>query len=164
MLDLRSMRVSLKFSEKDADHIAVAKLLKQLGRKKASFIVKAVKYYMENNPMPEIPGTNAVVTSMVTEAMVKATIMKMMKSGELSSDYYMALASEPRAINSKELAAEEKKEKKEVKEKPVKKVEPKKPVEVKEEPSEEDYLVETDTEKKEDTAAIDAMLGMLDDF
>lgn len=84
MDNLKDYRVSLKFSEKDSDHIEVVKLLKQLGRKKSSFIVKAIKYYIANNPTPEIPGSNPVVTNMLTEAAVKSAIRKMLSSGEIS--------------------------------------------------------------------------------
>ena len=84
MDNLKNYRVSLKFSEKDAEQRDVAKLLKQLGRKKSNFITKAVKYYLENNPSPEIPGNNNIVTSLLTENIVKATILKMIQSGELS--------------------------------------------------------------------------------
>lgn len=84
MENLKDYRISLKFSEKESDQKDVAKLLKQLGRKKSSFITKAVKYYLENNPSPEIPGSNNIITSMLTENVVKATILKMIHSGELS--------------------------------------------------------------------------------
>lgn len=84
MENLKDYRISLKFSEKESDQKDVAKLLKQLGRKKSSFITKAIKYYLENNPSPEIPGSNNIITSMLTENVVKATILKMIHSGELS--------------------------------------------------------------------------------
>lgn len=84
MEDLKNYRISLKFSEKDSEQAEVAKLLKQLGRKKSAFITKAIKYYLENNPSPEIPGNNNVITSMLTENLVKTTILKMIQSGELT--------------------------------------------------------------------------------
>lgn len=84
MTNLKNYRISLKFSEKDAEQSDVAKLLKQLGRKKSAFITKAVKYYLENNPSPEIPGNNNILTGLITENIIKATILKMIQSGELS--------------------------------------------------------------------------------
>lgn len=156
MMDLRSLRISLKFSEKDPDHVAVAKLLKQLGRKKSSFIVKAVKYYMENNPMPDIPGTNAVITSMVTEAVVRATILKMLQSGEIPNTSTTLESLKFEIPDSTE------------KEKVVKKQEPVKQAEkIKQtidEPSEDDYIDGSETKKTEENAAVDSMLDMLDDF
>lgn len=84
MENLKNYRISLKFSEKDPDQVEVVKLLKQMGRKKSSFITRAIKYYMENNPEPEIPGNNNILTHMLTENIIKTTILKMIKSGELS--------------------------------------------------------------------------------
>lgn len=84
MENLKNYRVSLKFSEKDSEQVEVVKLLKQMGRKKSSFITKAVKYYMENNPEPEIPGNNNAISHIMTENIIKSTILKMLKSGELT--------------------------------------------------------------------------------
>jgi len=83
MEGLKKYRISLKFSEKDPRQVDVANLLKQLGRKKSAFITEAVKYYLENNPNPNIPGNNNVLTNMLTENIVKNTILKMIQSGEL---------------------------------------------------------------------------------
>jgi hypothetical protein len=55
MKNLGNYRVSLKFSEKDADQTEVVQLLKQMGRRKSQFITKAVKYYLANEPEAEIP-------------------------------------------------------------------------------------------------------------
>ncbi len=80
---LKKYRISLKFSEKDPRQVDVANLLKQLGRKKSAFITEAVKYYLENNPNPNIPGNNNILTNILTETLVKNTILKMVESGEL---------------------------------------------------------------------------------
>lgn len=84
MDSLKNLRISLKFSEKEEEQAEVAKFLKQLGRKKSAFITKAVKFYLENNPTPDIPGNNIVITNMLTENIVKSTILKMIQSGELT--------------------------------------------------------------------------------
>ena len=55
MKNLGNYRVSLKFSEKDADQTEVVQLLKQMGRRKSQFITKAIKYYLANEPEAEIP-------------------------------------------------------------------------------------------------------------
>lgn len=84
MENLKKYRISLKFSERDPEQVDVANLLKQLGRKKSAFITKAVKYYLEHNPYPDIPGTNNVLTNLLTENMVRNTLLKMFQSGELN--------------------------------------------------------------------------------
>lgn len=153
MEDLRNYRISLKFSEKDSDHVTVAKLLKQMGRKKSSFIVKAVKYYLENNPMPEIPGNNPVVMNMVTESIIKATILKMLHSGEIPSL--------PMQVTEK--GVDEKKEDKSPdKESDTRQI-------IVTEPSEEDYFGDNEnnpiTEKnKQDEKAVNDMLDMLSEL
>lgn len=52
---INKYRLSLKFSEKDQDQTEVVNLLKQMGRRKSSFITKAVKYYLEHEPEAQIP-------------------------------------------------------------------------------------------------------------
>ena len=56
-------RVSLKFSEKDAEQEEVVKLLKQMGRRKSLFITKAIKFYLKENHEADIPGVNSTTIS-----------------------------------------------------------------------------------------------------
>lgn len=80
MSNLKDYRVSLKFSDKDPEQAEVVNMLKQMGRRKSAFITKAVKYYMENNPQPEIPGANMALDRILVESLVK-NILKNMNVG-----------------------------------------------------------------------------------
>jgi septum formation inhibitor MinC len=153
MDNLKNYRVSLKFSEKDEEQAEVAKLLKQLGRKKSAFITKAVMYYLQNNPSPEIPGNNNVLTKIITENIIKTTILQMIQSGELS--YNMQGNIMPAKTETKTKEAVEDDYVEEIIPKTVKKA-PKKVVV-------EEPVVET-FEEKQDAQAIDDMLSMLDEF
>ena len=64
-------RVSLKFSEKDAEQEEVVKLLKQMGRRKSLFITKAIKFYLKENPEADIPG---VTTTTISKSSVRAIL------------------------------------------------------------------------------------------
>ena len=83
-MDSKDYRMSLKFSEIDPEQVEVAALLKKMGRKKSFFITKAVKYYLENNPNPELPKNNGLITEILAENYIKDIIIKMVQSGELT--------------------------------------------------------------------------------
>lgn len=151
MENLKDYRISLKFSEKESDQKDVAKLLKQLGRKKSSFITKAIKYYLENNPSPEIPGTNNVITNMLTENVVKATILKMIKSGELT---YNDLSDEISKKDIEELPNKSKDKKEKIK--------PETKSEIKQEIKKDENSNSTIEEPSEED--VDYLLDLLNDF
>ena len=156
-MDLKDYRVSLKFSEKEAEQRDVVKLLKQLGRKKSSFITKAIKYYLENNPSPEIPGNNSILTNLITENMVKSTIMKMIQSGELS---YNTNINKNDIVIKKEPSESEYVEKEIPKTRKVEKVEKVEKIEKAEKVKKPDNSVVENI----DNDAVDNMLDMLEDF
>lgn len=68
-------RVSLKFSEKDKEQEEVVTLLKQMGRRKSAFITKAVKYYLSENPEPEIPNVTSVS---INKSSLRTTMKKIL--------------------------------------------------------------------------------------
>lgn len=71
-------RVSLKFSEKDAEQEEVVKLLKQMGRRKSAFITKAIKYYLSENPNADIPGvTSTTISKSSVRAILKELLTEM---------------------------------------------------------------------------------------
>ena len=71
-------RVSLKFSEKDAEQEEVVKLLKQMGRRKSLFITKAVKFYLKENPEADIPGvTSTTISKSSVRAILKELLSEM---------------------------------------------------------------------------------------
>ena len=71
-------RVSLKFSEKDAEQEEVVKLLKQMGRRKSLFITKAIKFYLKENPEAEIPGvTSTTISKSSVRAILKELLSEM---------------------------------------------------------------------------------------
>lgn len=64
-----SLRISLKFSEKDIDQIEVANLLKQKGRKKSAFITEAIIFYLQNKEevLPEKVTIRTIVKEVLQE-------------------------------------------------------------------------------------------------
>lgn len=71
-------RVSLKFSEKDAEQEEVVKLLKQMGRRKSLFITKAIKFYLKENPEADIPGvTSTTISKSSVRAILKELLSEM---------------------------------------------------------------------------------------
>ena len=71
-------RVSLKFSEKDAEQEEVVKLLKQMGRRKSLFITKAIKFYLKENPEADIPGvTSTTIRKSSVRAILKELLSEM---------------------------------------------------------------------------------------
>ena len=71
-------RVSLKFSEKDAEQEEVVKLLKQMGRRKSLFITKAIKFYLKQNPEADIPGvTSTTISKSSVRAILKELLSEM---------------------------------------------------------------------------------------
>lgn len=81
MSDLKknNYRISLKFSEKDAEQAEVVKLLKQMGRRKSHFITKAVLYYLDKEPEAEIPNikTSGKVSKDTMREMLKELLTEM---------------------------------------------------------------------------------------
>ena len=71
-------RVSLNFSEKDAEQEEVVKLLKQMGRRKSLFITKAIKFYLKENPEADIPGvTSTTISKSSVRAILKELLSEM---------------------------------------------------------------------------------------
>ena len=71
-------RVSLKFSEKDAEQEEVVKLLKQMGRRKSLFITKAIKFYLKENSEADIPGvTSTTISKSSVRAILKELLSEM---------------------------------------------------------------------------------------
>lgn len=79
----KDLKMTIKFSDSDASQIQIAKLLKNCGRKKAQFITTAAMYYLSHCPSPEVPGNNSITTGIITESVIRATIMDMINSGQL---------------------------------------------------------------------------------
>lgn len=77
-------RLALGFSPSDPEQVRVVNFLKTLGRKKSFFITKAVIYYLENCPNPEIPGMSAGNVPMATESMIRKVLSDMLASGEIN--------------------------------------------------------------------------------
>jgi hypothetical protein len=110
-------------------------------------------YYLQNNPSPEIPGNNNVLTKIITENIIKTTILQMIQSGELSYNLQGNIMPAKTETKTEETVEDDYVE--EIIPKTVKKA-PKKVVV-------EEPVVET-FEEKQDAQAIDDMLSMLDEF
>lgn len=82
MID-KENRLCLQFSRYSSEQREVVKLLKKMGRKKSAFITKAIQYYMENCPAPEVPGVNIEINNILTESLIKKTIKQMIRDGEI---------------------------------------------------------------------------------
>lgn len=137
-------RVSLQFSPYIEEQREAISLLKTLGRKKSSFISKAIKYYLENCPNPEIPGVNIEATRVVAENNIRRIVKEMLSEGGIP----------PAAVEtiSEKLAPQ--------KPKKTKKIE-------KTLPKEEPPIIETAPEPEEDeinTVEAEGLLDMLGAF
>ena len=88
MKNLGNYRVSLKFSEKDADQTEVVNLLKQMGRRKSQFITKAVKYYLANEPEAEIPMPQ---TQNINKNTLKAALMEILEEMNINPESAKAI-------------------------------------------------------------------------
>lgn len=73
----------LGFSPSDPEQLKVVGFLKTLGRKKSLFITKAVIYYLENCPNPEIPGKSTPAAPSTTEDIIRKILMEMIAKGQV---------------------------------------------------------------------------------
>lgn len=150
----KDLKMTIKFSDSDASQIQIAKLLKNCGRKKAQFITTAAMYYLSHCPSPEVPGNNSITTGIITESVIRATIMDMIDSGQLK-------LSEDSGNEEKPKKQQKKKNpnpfvKKEKKDSNVEKA----PAPIVPTPS----VQKQETQPEQDDSVIQNMLDMLDDF
>lgn len=76
-------KLMLGFSPSDPEQLKVVGFLKTLGRKKSLFITKAVIYYLENCPNPEIPGKSTPTAPSTTEDIIRKVLMEMVANGQV---------------------------------------------------------------------------------
>lgn len=79
-------RLSLKFSSDDPEQVEVVEMLKKMGRKKSSFITKAVKYYIEAN------GADNIQPGLENKMYIKSLIREVLKEMDIN---YKSPTAEP---------------------------------------------------------------------
>lgn len=151
----KDLKMTIKFSDSDASQIQIAKLLKNCGRKKAQFITTAAMYYLSHCPSPEVPGNNSITTGIITESVIRATIMDMINSGQLKLSENQGNEEKPKKTKNKNPFVKKKKDSKT------------EDVVAEKEPQ-QSYAPVSEVQNNEiaeqDKSVIENMLAMLDDF
>lgn len=103
-------RISLQFSSQDPEQVEVVNLLKQMGRKKSSFITKAIKYYLNEQPNAEVPGVNSVAVSKSSIRSIVKELLSEMNIAQIANETYKPTVKEEKqktvAVKPKEQVSE----------------------------------------------------------